>query len=236
MPELVEDAPARALAVYAHPDDPDVSCGGTMARWAAAGAEVHVVVCTQGDKGSADPATRPAELARRRVREVAAAAGALGLAGHHLLGHPDGEVDNTIELREALVTLLRELRPEVVICPDPTAVFFGATYFNHRDHRAVGWATLDAVSPAAASPHYFTGAGEAHQVDTVYLSGTLAPDVWVDITGTVDVKGKALLCHRSQLGDTGEWFAQVVRQRAEEEGRAAGVDYAEGFRLLRLTG
>ncbi|MDQ3575498.1 MAG: PIG-L family deacetylase [Actinomycetota bacterium] len=236
MPDLAEGAPERALAVYAHPDDPDVSCGGTMARWAAAGAEIHVVVCTQGDKGSSDPATRTAELVKRRGKEMAAAAELLGLAGHHLLGYPDGEIDNTAEVRGELVRLVRDLRPEAVVCPDPTAVLFGSSYFNHRDHRVVGWATLDAVAPAAANPHYFQGQGPAHQVDTVYLSGTLEPDVWVDITGSIDAKGRALLCHQSQLGDTGEWFAQVVRQRAEEEGRLAGVDYAEGFRLLRLTG
>jgi len=236
MPELVEDAPERALAVYAHPDDPDVSCGGTMARWAAAGTEIHVVVCTQGDKGSSDPATKPADLVRRRAEEMAAAVEVLGLTGHHALGHPDGEIDNTSEVRAALVGLVRRLRPEVVVCPDPTAVIFGSSYFNHRDHRVVGWATLDAVSPAAANPHYFGDKGRAHQVDAVYLSGTLAPDVWVDITDSIEIKGRALLCHGSQLGDTGEWFRQVVRQRAREEGRAAGVEYAEGFRLLRLTG
>ncbi len=236
MPDLVEDAPERALAVYAHPDDPDVSCGGTMARWVAAGTELHVVVCNQGDKGSSDPGTRPEELARRRADEVAAAAATLGLAGHHLLGYPDGEVDNTTEVRAVLVGLVRRLRPQVVVVPDPTAVLFGSSYFNHRDHRAVGWATLDAVSPAAANPHYFPDEGAAHQVEAVYLSGTLEPDVWIDITGSIDVKLEALACHQSQLHETGEWFHDVVRQRAEEEGRRAGVRYAEGFRLLRLTG
>ena len=236
MPELADEAPERALAVYAHPDDPDVSCGGTLARWASAGSVVHVVVCTEGDKGSSDPRTDPAELAGRRAGEVTAASAALGLAGHHLLGYPDGEIENTLELRARLVGLVRRLRPQAVVCPDPTAVLFGSTYFNHRDHRAVGWAVLDAVSPAAANPHYFGAEGPAHQVELVYLSGTLEPDVWVDVTDSIDAKCEAVTCHRSQLADTGEWFQQVVRQRAEEEGRRAGVAYAEGFRLLRLTG
>src|SRR3954465_9470609 len=64
--ELFAATPSRALAIYAHPDDAEVSCGGTMARWSAAGAEVHVIVCTRGDKGSSDPAVDPAELADRR--------------------------------------------------------------------------------------------------------------------------------------------------------------------------
>lgn len=234
--EMVDEVPARALAVYAHPDDADVSCGGTMARWAAAGAEVHVVICTSGDKGSSDPAADGAELALRRAGEAAAASGVLGLAGHHLLGHPDGEVDNDLAFRGELVELIRRLRPQFVACPDPTAVFFGGRYFNHRDHREVGWATLDAVVPAAASPHYFPDLGPPHQVEAVYLSGTLEPDALVDISDFVEVKAEALLCHESQLAETGEWLRQVVRQRAEDAGRAAGVRYAEGFRLLRLTG
>ena len=232
---LSDAVPARALAVYAHPDDADVSCGGTLARWAAGGAEVRVVVCAAGDKGSSNPDVYPAALAERRAGEVAAAAAALGLAGHHLLGHPDGEVENTPGLRAQLVALVRRLRPQVVVCPDPTAVFFGSSYFNHRDHRQAGWATLDAVAPAAASPHYFPDAGPPHQVEAVYLSGTLQPDLWVEITTTIEVKAEALLCHESQLAETGEWLRQVVHQRAEEGGRLAGVPYAEGFRLLRLT-
>ena len=230
MAQLVDDVPASVLAVYAHPDDPEVSCGGTLARWAAAGSEVHVVVCTQGEKGSSNPEVVTTELSARRAAEMAAAAEVLGLAGHHSLGHPDGEIENTVALRGELVGLVRRVRPEVVVCPDPTAVFFGPSYFNHRDHRVVGWATLDAVSPAAAQPHYFPDAGPAHAVATVYLSGTLEPDVWVDISGTVDVKAQALLCHESQIEETAEWLRIFVRERAEEAGRAAGVACAEGFR------
>lgn len=232
MAQLVDEVPARVLAVYAHPDDPEVSCGGTLARWAAAGSDVHVVVCTRGEKGSSDPAVLTDDLAARRAAEMAAAAEVLGLAGHHTLGHPDGEIENTVELRGELVALVRNVRPEAVVCPDPTAVFFGPSYFNHHDHRVVGWATLDAVSPAAAQPHYFPDAGPAHAVSSVYLSGTLEPDVWVDISETVDVKAHALLCHESQIDETAEWLRIFVRERAEDAGRAAGVACAEGFRLF----
>jgi LmbE family N-acetylglucosaminyl deacetylase len=121
-----------------------------------------------------------------------------------------------------------------VVCPDPTAVFFGPSYFYHHDHRVVGWAALDAVSPAAAQPHYFPEAGAAHRVGAVYMSGTLEPDVWIDISETVDVKAQALLCHGSQLGETAEWLRTVVRERAEDAGRQAGVACAEGFRRLVL--
>jgi LmbE family N-acetylglucosaminyl deacetylase len=235
MAALVDAVPASALAVYAHPDDPEVSCGGTLARWAAAGATVTVVVCAAGDKGSTDPDADPADIAARRAQEAAAAAASLGVAGHHLLGRPDGEIENDRDLRAELVALVRGHKPEVVLCPDPTATFFGQRYFNHRDHRQVGWATLDAVAPAAANPHYFPDAGPPHQVQAVYLSGTLEPDVWVDITASIDAKAEALLRHETQLGDAGEWMRHVVRQRAEDAGRAAGVRFAEAFRLLRLA-
>ena len=141
-----------------------MACAGTLAAWAAAGCEVHVVLCTDGDKGSTDPAVDPAELAGRRAAEAAEAAGLVGLAGQEFLHYPDGELVDDAAFRGALVAVVRRLRPEVVLCPDPTAVFFGQDYFNHRDHRVTGWAVLDAVAPAAALPHYFPDAGPAHQV------------------------------------------------------------------------
>jgi LmbE family N-acetylglucosaminyl deacetylase len=234
--DLIAAVPGRALAVYAHPDDAEVSCGGTLARWATAGARVEVVVCTQGDKGSSDPSVDPAELAERRRGEAKDAGTVLGVHAHHFLDHSDGEFENTSAVREALVAIVRAVKPDVVVCPDPEAAFFGQSYFNHRDHRVVGWATLDAVASAAGNPHYFPDAGPPHQVECVYLSGTLAPEVWIDITDAVDIKAEALLRHRSQVGETAEWLRTAVRERAEQAGRAAGVDYAEGFRRLVLGG
>ena len=85
---ILDIAPGRALVVYAHPDDPEVSCGGTLARWAAAGCDVHLVVCNSGDKGSSDASVDPTELIAARAGEVAAAAAVMGLAAHVLLGIP----------------------------------------------------------------------------------------------------------------------------------------------------
>jgi LmbE family N-acetylglucosaminyl deacetylase len=233
---LLEEVPERALAIYAHPDDPDVSCGGTLARWARAGAAVHVLICTNGDKGTTDPEADAVKLARRRAEEAAGAARLLGVTTQHLLGYSDGELDDTPQLRRELVRWIRELRPVVVLCPDPTAVLFGEEYYNHRDHRVTGFAVLDALAPAAALPRYFPEEGPAHQAEVVLLSGTLEPTVWVDVTATIDDKASAVACHRSQFGDDGEWATGAVRVRAEEEGRRAGVAYAEGFRRLRLGG
>lgn len=236
MPELVSELPQRVLAVYAHPDDPDVSCGGTLAAWAAAGCSVHTLICTDGGKGTADPAIEQKELVAQRMGEAAAAAAVLGLSGQEFLGLPDGELEDESWFRGALVAAVRRVRPDVILCPDPTAVFFGQDYFNHRDHRITGFAVLDAVAPAAAMPLYFPEAGPAHQVSTVLLSGTLEPDVWVDIGSTVGIKGDAVGCHRSQFADGGEWAATAMRLAAEDAGRQAGVTYAEGFRRMRLGG
>jgi LmbE family N-acetylglucosaminyl deacetylase len=236
MADHMTDVPHRALGIYAHPDDPDVSCGGTLARWAKAGCEVHVLLCTDGDKGSSDPSVDPAALARQRASESAEAAAVLGLAGQEFLHYPDGELLDDSRFREQLVAAIRRLQPDVVLCPDPTAVFFGQEYFNHRDHRVVGWAALDAVSPASALPHYFPAAGPAHQVGTLLLSGTLEPDVWIDITDTVELKSAAVACHRSQFPDGEEWARTAVRLGAEDAGKRVGVRFAEGFRRLRLGG
>ena len=236
MVELLEDAPARALAIYAHPDDPDVGCGGTLAAWAAKGSEVHTLLCTDGDKGSTDPSADPGELVAKRAVEAGEAAALIGLAGQEFLHYLDGELDDDVGLRQAIVSVIRRLRPDVVLCPDPTAVFFGQDYFNHRDHRITGWAVLDAVAPATALPLYFPEAGPAHQVSTVLMSGTLEPDVWVDISATVEVKVLAVGRHQSQFPDGAEWARSAVHGAAEDAGRNAGVRFAEGFRRLRLGG
>jgi LmbE family N-acetylglucosaminyl deacetylase len=233
------DTPARALAVYAHPDDPEISAGGTLARWADAGSEVHVVITTRGDKGTSDPDADTEELVRRRLDETAAAARVLRIASTTSLEHPDGDLPDDRALRRDLVRAIRRLQPDVVLCPDPTAVFFGEGYINHRDHRVTGWATIDAVSPAAGNPHYYPelrGDGlEVYQPSAVYLSGTLEPNVWIDISSTLDRKIDALFCHESQLTETGTWFRQFLRDSAEAAGRAAGVTYAEGFRRIRVA-
>jgi LmbE family N-acetylglucosaminyl deacetylase len=235
---LVADAPARALAVYAHPDDPEISAGGTLARWADAGAEVWVLITTRGEKGTSDPDADLDALARVRVEETAAASAKLGFAGHLHLEYGDGEIADNRDLVGSIVRCVREVRPDVVVCPDPTAVFFGDGYFNHRDHRVTGWATLDAAAPAAGNPHYFpehrAEGLDVHHVGAVYLTGTLEPNCWVDITDTLERKIDALFCHASQLTETGEWFREFLRGSAEEAGLAAGVPYAEGFRRITL--
>ena len=231
---MIDETPGVALAVYAHPDDADVGCGGTLARWAKGGTAVHLIVCTDGGKGTNDPRVQPKKLAAERAAELEASSALIGLTSVDNLGFRDGELIDSDEFRRTLVARVRELRPEVVCGHDPTAIFFGQDYFNHRDHRILGMALLDAVAPAAALPHYFPDAGPPHQVSTVLLSGTLEPDEWVDVSDTIEAKAAAVECHRSQFAGQNGWAGEAVRQRAAEEGRRAGVAYAEGFRRLTL--
>ena len=230
--------PASALAVYAHPDDPEISAGGTLATWATGGASVWVLITARGEKGTRDPDADVDAVAERRARETAAAAARLGFAGHFSLGYDDGEVPDDTVLRGRIVRYVRELAPEVVLCPDPTAVLFGDGYFNHRDHRVTGWATLDAAASASGNPHYYPEhlreGLRVHRPRAVYLSGTLEPNTWVDISDAIEQKIDAVFCHTSQLGDADESFRDYLRERAAEAGRSVGTGYAEAFRRLNL--
>lgn len=227
--------PRVAMAVYAHPDDADVAAGGVMAHWSSQGSAVHLVVVCDGSKGAHGAQTTPARLREVRRRELELAADLMGVAKVHVLEVPDGEVTNSDELRATLVGLIRRVRPEVVLGPDPTATFFGGVYVNHRDHRETGWALLDAVAPAAAMPLYYPEQGDAHQVKWLLLSGTHEPDVVIDVAASIDVKVKAVLAHHSQTGDDAEGVSDVVRGRASQAGRALGLSFAEAFRSVELA-
>src|SRR4051812_20492052 len=156
---MFDEQPERALAIFAHPDDPEVACAGSLARWVDAGAECRLVIVNAGDKGSGDAATDPAQLAATRRAEAEKAAQVLGLTEVAFLDVLDGELENTSEVRARLIEFIRTARPNIVIAPDPTAVFFGDRYVNHHDHRALGWAVLDVTGSMAGGALYRPDAG-----------------------------------------------------------------------------
>lgn len=223
------------MAVFAHPGDAEIACGATLARWADAGCAVSLVICARGDKGSHEPGADPGHVAAARTTEVDRAAAALGIARHEVLDHLDGEVDNSVALRGALVERLRAWRPEVVFGHDPTAVFIGSGYVNHRDHREVGFALVDAVAPAAGSPLYFPDAGAPHQVGVLLLSGTVHADTWVTVPDHLDHKIAALQCHQSQIAGNEDGVELLVRQRAADGVERTGRDRTEAFRRISLA-
>jgi LmbE family N-acetylglucosaminyl deacetylase len=229
-------APASVLVVVAHPDDAEFSAGGTIARWTSNGTRAALCICTNGDKGSDDPGISSAELARLREQEERAAASVLGIDEVIFLGHPDGTLQPTLELRRDIVRVIRQVRPEAVICPDPLRRY-GATYVNHPDHRAVGEAALDAIYPSARDPLVFpelARAGlEPHKVVRVFVSNPLDPSCLVDIGETLERKIDALRQHRSQVSE--DRLREFLPKRAAEVGAPAGLAYAEGFQLITLS-
>lgn len=234
MTQILTEPPDCVLGVYAHPDCPMVAAGGSFATWAAQGAQVHLVICTRGERGGDDAAAAVSDLVAARSGEVERAAGFLGLASVEILDFPDGDLRNTAELRLCLVERIRRIRPDTVVGHDPTAVFFGDRYVNHPDHRELGWASLDAVTPGAGGARYYPGAGAPHTVAQMLLSGTLEPDLVVDIGGSLDAKIRAVLEHRSVSGEEPTWLPDSMAERAGEAGRTVGLEAGEAFRRLRL--
>jgi LmbE family N-acetylglucosaminyl deacetylase len=229
-------APSSVLVVMAHPDDAEFSAGGTIARWTSAGAQVTYCICTNGDKGTSDPGMDPREVARLREKEQRAAAAVLGVRDLIFLGHPDGTLQPTLELRRDVVRVIRQVRPEAVICPDPTRRY-GAGFINHPDHRAVGEVALDAIYPSARDPLVFPelrAAGlEAHKVLQTYIANATDANCAVDIEPVLETKILALCEHRSQV--TEERLREFLPRRSAELGERFGLKYAEAFHRIELS-
>lgn len=237
-----EDREARAgpvLAVFAHPDDMEIAAGGTLAKWATAGRQVHLLVLTNGDRGSQDRTIDRAALAATRLRETEAAGAEMGLASVRVGTIPDGELENTAAVREPIVRLIRELRVETVLSLDPTAVFFENRFYNHSDHRMAGWVALDASFPGSGNPHFFAEHLEEgldpQDVHDVWLSWTNEPNHHEDITGFLQRKVDALAKHESQLSEGIAFFEDFLGRDAVEAGEKIGVEHAEAFRVLDLS-
>ncbi len=226
------------LAVFAHPDDAEIAAGGVMARWAAAGRETHLLVLTNGDRGSQDPARDRAELAATRLVETEAAAAVLGLAGIQVLSIHDGDLEDSTVTREVVTRRIREVRAETVLTCDPTAIFFENRYYNHRDHRAAGSIALDAAFPASGNPHFFSehlGEGlEVKDVHDIWLGWSNEPNHVEDITDHFATKVAALAEHASQLEEGIRYFEESLEKEAAQSGAKIGVRYAEEFRVLDL--
>jgi LmbE family N-acetylglucosaminyl deacetylase len=227
------------LAVYAHPDDAEISAGGTIAKWSAAGREVHLLILTNGDRGSQDPSIDRAALAETRLAETEAAAEVLGLTSVRVLGVHDGELENSDAIREPVARRIREVRAETLLSVDPTAVFFENRYYNHSDHRTAGMIALDACFPGAGNPHFFSdhlGEGlEVQQVDDVWLGWTNEPNHTEDVSGHFRTKIDALARHESQLSEGIAFFEGFLEEDAVRAGAAIGVERGEEFRVLDLS-
>jgi LmbE family N-acetylglucosaminyl deacetylase len=227
--------PERFMVIAAHPDDADFGPAATAASWIDEGSKGWLVCCTSGDAGAEDPDTDPLELAALREREQRAAAKVVGYEGVSFLHMPDGALVNDLILREHLVREIRTFKPDAVLATDPETLFHRDRGVNHTDHRAAGYAAVDAVYPAARNPMAFPWLAkeglELHRVARLYLFWSNTPTVFVDVTSTIERKLDALRAHESQLKD----FAGVekwTREWTAELGGRVGVDHADGYHLV----
>jgi LmbE family N-acetylglucosaminyl deacetylase len=237
--ETKEPRTGPVLGVFAHPDDAEICAGGVLAKWAATGREVHLLILTNGDRGSQDPSQDRGELAATRARETQEAAELLGLASVRIGSVSDSELENTEEVREGVVRRIRKVRAETVVACDPTAVFFGGRYYNHSDHRTSGFVALDACYPGSGNPHFFPEqldqGLETQDVFDLWLGWTNEPNHVEDISGYFTTKLAALAKHDSQLAEGISFFEEFLGKDAVEAGEKIGVKHAEEFRVLDLS-
>ncbi len=240
-----DEVPRRVLAVGAHPDDVEFGCGATLARWAAHGCHLDLLVLTDGSKGTWDPDADPAALAAARTSECDAAAAVLAgssSASVAHLGAVDGELEDSLAARAEVCRVVRAVRPDVVLVHDPWR-----RYRLHPDHRVAGFLTLGAVV-AARDPHFFPDQGLApHRPSRLYLYEPDLPNHVEDASGYIDAKVDALWCHASQHRSTmgvetdgdpvdddaaRSSFAAKVTAQLASHGALAGLASGEAFHRI----
>lgn len=223
------------LGVAAHPDDLDFGASGTIAKWIKQGAICYYLICTNGCKGSSDPAMTGKKLIKIRRREQLNAGKILGLKDVFFLKHNDTELVADLALKKEITYYIRKLKPEIVISLDPTFVYSSLGFINHTDHRATGQAAMDAVFPLARDrlifPQHEKQGLLPHRVKTLYLVSFEKPTEIIDISDTIDLKLKALETHKSQIGKE---VIVRIKERAGQLGKKQGYQFAEGFIKLDL--
>jgi LmbE family N-acetylglucosaminyl deacetylase len=227
----------RILVVSAHPDDVDFGVAGSVAVWVKAGIEVAYCIVTDGDAGGSDRTISRRDMAALRRDEQRAAAAEVGVTDVVFLGHPDGRLTPSIELRRDISRQIRRVRPERVVCQSPERLWqrLGA---SHPDHLAAGEAAVCAVYPDArnpfAHPELLDEGLEPHTVAELWLMAAPSVDRAVDITDTFDRKIAALRRHVSQVGE-GEWLDERLREWARANAGLAGLGeerLAEVFQVV----
>jgi LmbE family N-acetylglucosaminyl deacetylase len=230
----------RALVIFAHPDDAEFLCGGTIALWTEGGTEVDYVCATDGSAGWNGPDRSRDEIAGARADELRAAAEVLGVKEVRFLGFVDGALQADLELRKAVTREVRRSRPDVIVAPDPSMLWSGRSYINHPDHRAVGEAVLAVVACDAPTrpqfPELLEEGLEPFTVPALWLSTEhREADTRVDIGTTIERKVKALRAHESQIANMGDFDVDArLREWAAAVARDDAMEYAEAFRTFRL--
>jgi LmbE family N-acetylglucosaminyl deacetylase len=233
--ESGQERPGRILIVGAHPDDPDAFCGGSVAAWADAGAEIWYVVVTSGDKGVPDAESEVSTFTETREQEQLSSAEYLGAQGVTFLRYVDGEVFDSLELRERITLEIRRFKPDLILTHDPLT----RQYRQHPDHRAVGFAAIHSAFPTSHLttffPHHAEEGFEPHVTKQMMLFGSDQPDTFVDIGATFERKIEALEMHVSQEAAFHGALRERMRTRAEAAGNQSGqYELAEAFLFVDL--
>jgi N-acetylglucosamine malate deacetylase 1 len=227
----------RVLAIGIHPDDVEISCGGTVATLCARGDEVVVLDLTRGE--SSTNGTPEA-----RAREAEAAARILGVARRINAALPDAGVRfDDLAQRRAVVTAIRSVRPHLVLIPNPDDA--------HPDHAAGGVLSQHAVFMADVDG-YVTEEGGVRQARwrvarSLLYSGRkeVRPDIIVDITAAHETKMQSIRAHATQVGTgkdqlptplTDPRFFAAIEARDRVAGRRVGATFGEAFQLLAPLG
>jgi LmbE family N-acetylglucosaminyl deacetylase len=228
----------RALAVFAHPDDVDFGCAGTIAGWVEDGVAVAYLIVTRGDAGGFDDTARE-RMPRLREAEQRAAAAAVGVTRVDFLdGYADGTVTPTLDLRRDVTAAIRRFRPDRVLTNSPLRRWEHLAGPSHPDHLAVGEATTCAVYPDArnpfAHPELLAQGLQPWVVREIWYAGGPGPDHAVDITDQIDRKLAAIRAHSSQTDrlDLETWVRDRLTAVADNAGLPSGR-LAEAFTVLR---
>jgi LmbE family N-acetylglucosaminyl deacetylase len=211
-----------------------------VAAFTSAGVEVTYCIVTNGDAGGSDRAISRAEMATIRQREQRAAAGEVGVTDVRFLGHPDGRLQATIELRRDISRVIRQVKPERVLTQSPERRW-DFIFASHPDHLAAGEAAVCAVYPDArnpfAHPELLDDEGlEPWTVNELWIMAANESNIAVETTKTIDRKVAALLRHESQISDPAGVTERITaggRAQAEMAGLTAGAT-AELFRVTRI--
>ena len=216
------------LAIGAHPDDLEISCGGTLIRYVREGCKVSMCHVSSGDLGHV--VIMPDELRDIRKKEAQEAARVIG-ADHYTIDSSDCIIECcNKELREQLIEIIRVTRPDVIITHNPDDYM--------RDHIQTSSLAYDA-SFVSTLPHLFTSSEYTTGFPPVYYMDTLAgigfiPTEYVDISDVMEQKLEAIACHESQIKWMREHdhidFLDFVRTCNKYRGQQSNVKYAEGFR------
>lgn len=231
----------RALVVTAHPDDVDFGAAGTIAGWVDAGIEVTYCVVTDGDAGGFDPEVPRSAIPAIRRAEQEAAAAVVGVKDVRFLGYPDGRLVVSIELRRDISRVIRDVRPQRLLCQSPDRNY-QRIHASHPDHLAAGEAALCAVYPDARNAFAHTelltdeGLGP-WSVHETWLMASSGADRYVDVTETFDRKLSAILSHESQMADP-DGLESRMRGWLAATALAGGLPHgrlAEGYRVIETA-